>query len=376
MSGERTEDPTERRRQQAREKGQGVGRSHELAQVITLVAGLLAMSALLPGAARRLEDLMRSHIQAIGDGPAVSGMTVLGDAGSAFSMVVSIVLPLGAAVALAGTLGNLAGGGFILSGRAIGVQWARLNPTTGMKRLLDKTALQRLGINVAKLVVLSVVSWQVIGSRIPRLVAMDGQTGGTITGLALNAMYELGVTIAILLAAVALADWILQRRQAAQSLRMTKEEVKQETKEQEGDPHVKGQRKARARQLAFARMMDDVARADVIVVNPIRLAVALKYDPGSMRAPRIVGKGQRLIAARIRDIARANRIPIIEDVPLARALFTRPVGSEVPADLYRAVARILVLVARLRNGSARPAARRRPAPAPGRLPTWFGGAPR
>jgi flagellar biosynthetic protein FlhB len=374
MSGEKTEDPTERRRGEARQKGQGVGRSHELAQVMTLVAGLLALSSLLPGIVVQIERQMRAHVEAIGDGPAISPSSLPADIGAAFGLVVTLVLPLGVAVMIAGIFGSLASGGFMLSTGAIGFRWARLNPMSGLKGIVDKTALTRLGISLAKLVILAAVSWQVISSRVPALVSLDGVTGSEMAGRALNAMFELGIAIAILLALVALADWIIQRRRALQSLRMTKEEVKQEYKESEGDPHIRSQRKARARALAFGRMMEDVARADVVVVNPIRLAVALRYDPKSMRAPTIVGKGQRLMAARIREVARRNNIPIIEDVPLARALFPRPVGAEVPADLYRAVARILVLVAKLRAGTARTGPRR-PAPttAPGRLPSWFEG---
>ena len=376
MSGEKTEAPTERRREDARRKGQGVGRSHELAQVMTLVAGLLAMSALLPGVVGQIEEVMRAHVQAVGDGPSLSAVAVAGDIGDAFQLVVRLVLPLGVAVMFAGVFGSLASGGFIISTKAVSFQWSRMNPASGLKRIVDKTALSRLGLNLAKLAILGVVSWQVISSRVEAMLNMDGQTGGEIAGRALNGMFELGVTIAILLACVALADWIIERRRAMQSIRMTKEEVKQEYKESEGDPHIRAQRKARARALAFGRMMDDVAHADVVVVNPIRLAVALRYDPGTMRAPLIVGKGQRLMAARIREVARRNNIPIIEDVPLARALFSRPVGAAVPADLYRAVARILVLVAKLRAGTARTAPRRRPVTPAGQLPTWFAGTPR
>jgi flagellar biosynthetic protein FlhB len=374
VSGEKTEAPTERRREEARRKGQGVGRSHELAQVMTLVAGLMAMSSLLPGVVGQIEDQLRNHVQAIGDGAAISASSLPADVGAAFQLVVTMVLPLGVAVMIAGVFGSLASGGFMLSTAALGFKFSRLNPGNGLKSIVDKTALTRLGISLAKLAILAVVSWQVISSRVPAMISLDGQTGGQIAGRALNGMFELGVSIAILLAVVALADWIIQRRRALQSLLMTKDEVKQEYKESEGDPHIRAQRKARARALAFGRMMDDVARADVVVVNPIRLAVALRYDPRTMRAPTIVGKGQRLMAARIREVAKRHNIPIIEDVPLARALFPRPVGAEVPADLYRAVARILVLVAKLRAGTARTAPRRPATTVPaGRLPSWFEG---
>jgi flagellar biosynthetic protein FlhB len=293
--------------------------------------------------------------------------------GEAIAQTLGLVLPLGVAVAIAGTAGNLASGGWAMSPGALKPKGSKMNPIAGLKRMVDKSVLQRLGMSLAKLVILLAVSWQVISSRVPDLLALDGQSGSEIATRAFSGIFELGVSIAILLAVVGLADWIIQRRNANNQLKMTKDEVKREGKEQEGDPHIKSQRKARARQLAFARMIDDVARADVVIVNPIRLAVALRYDPSSMRAPTIVAKGQRLMAARIREAARRHRVPIIEDVPLARALFPRPIGAEVPADLYRAVARILVLVAKLRAGSARPATRRRPASPSGALPSWFTG---
>jgi flagellar biosynthetic protein FlhB len=377
MSGERTEQPTERKRERAREQGQGLGRSHELVQIATLATGLLALNALMPGIAGALADSMRTHVEMLGAGATMPPAAIMSDLGDAIGQVVALVLPLGLAVAIAGTAANLASGGWIITTGSMKPKLSKLNPISGMKRLLDKSMFQRLGMSLAKLVILLAVSWQVISSRIPDLLALDGQSGSEIAMRTFSGIFELGISITLLLAVVGLADWIIQRRNASNQLKMTKDEVKREGKEQEGDPHVKGQRKQRARQLAFARMMDDVAHADVVVVNPTHLAVALRYEPGSMRAPMIVGKGQRLMAARIREVARRHRIPIIEDVPLARALYPRPVGAEVPADLYRAVARILVLVARLRAGTARPATRRRPAPVPsGTLPSWFGGGAR
>ena len=372
MSGERTEAPTQRKTEEARRKGQGVGRSHEMAQVFTLVAGLLALQALIPGTVERIAGSMRDHVAIVGQGIHTAPAALVGDIGGAITTTVFIVLPLGFAVMVAGVAGSLASGGFILSIAAVRFDSSKLNPIKGLKRIADKTALTRLGLSLAKLAILGTVSYQVIGGRIPGLLALDGAGGSVIAGRAMSAIFELVVTIALLLAAVALADWIIERRRAASSLRMTRQEVKQEYKEQEGDPQIRAQRRARARQLAFARMMDQVAIADVVVINPIRLAVALKYDPKTMHAPRIVAKGQRLMAARIRELARKHNVPIIEDVPLARALFPRPLGAEVPAHLYKAVARILVLVARIRAGKAQPISRRRPTPTAMRLPTWFG----
>jgi flagellar biosynthetic protein FlhB len=237
-----------------------------------------------------------------------------------------------------------------MSMHAIKFNLSKLNPVSGMGRLVDKKALIRLAIALGKLMLLLMVGWSVLGSRLPALVTMGITDAPTSTSIALGALSTLGMSLTLLLGAVALTDFVIQRRQARSRLRMTRDEVKRENKDQEGDPLIRGQRRRRARQLAFARMMDAVPTADVVVVNPIRLAVALKYDSLTMRAPRIVAKGQRLMAARIRDTAREHGVPIIEDVPLARALFPRAIGTEVPPDLYRAVARILIIVHKARFG--------------------------
>jgi flagellar biosynthetic protein FlhB len=376
MSAERTEAPTPRRLDEARRKGQGVGRSHELAQVFTLTAGLLALSALLPGVGNHIAGLIVDHVDALAQGPLTPTDGLAADVGGSLAGAIGMILPLAAAVALAGVIGSLAGGGFVLSPAAIRFDPSRINLLNGLRRLVDKTMATRLAMSLVKLAILAAVSYQVISNKLPDLLSMDGQGGAVVAGRALSAIFELGVTIAILLATVALGDWIIQRRRAMGSLRMTREEVKRESREQEGDPMIRAQRRQRARRLAFARMIEAVATADVVVTNPTRLAVALKYDPRSMRAPKVVAKGQRLMAARIREVARQHNVPIIEDKPLARALFPRPLGAEVPAHLYKAVARILVLVARIRAGRAQPISRRRPAPSGGKLPTWFEGMAR
>jgi flagellar biosynthesis protein FlhB len=348
MSDQKTEAPTPRRIEQARRRGESVGRSHELSMTLTLGAGILMLTATLPAAASRIGS---SIVAAISDiSTPVAGTNVpLARLGAGISETFATILPLALVVMIAGIAGQLASGGLIVSLGAVRFDSARLNLVTGLRRLADRQALVRLGIAVAKLALLAFVSWQVVGSRVPQLVGLGGATAGAIASAAMSAILELGVTITLLLAGVSLADMIIQRRKAQSALKMTKEEVKRETLDQEGDPLIRGMRRRRARQMAFARMMDAVPTADVIVVNPIRLAVALKYDNATMKAPRIVAKGQRLMAARIRDLAREHNVPIIEGVPLARALFSRPVGSDVPAHLYRAVARILVIVHQARN---------------------------
>jgi flagellar biosynthetic protein FlhB len=379
MAGEKTEAPTPRRREEARAKGQGVGRSSEMTMGLTLGVGLLALSSLLPSVGATLVDQTRNSITNMS--PRASNAEMVAQTGGALLTVLTLVLPLACLVMVAGVAANLVSGGLVLSPKAIRFDMNRINPLAGMKRLADRQALVRLGIAAAKLAILATISWEVVGSRVPSIVDSQGSSAPAIVGTCLSAIFQLGLTITILLAVVALVDFVVQRRKAQQSIKMSKEDVKQEYKEQEGDPLVRGARRRRARQMAFARMMDAVPTADVVVTNPTTLAVALKYDSLTMRAPKIVAKGQRLMADRIKQIARENRIPIMEDKPLARALFPRPIGSEVPSHLYRAVARLLVLVHQARFSAAARAAERnrdRQNWAPGQAgaaPTGFGAQP-
>lgn len=371
MSGQRTEAPTTRRRDEARQRGQSVGRSHELAMVATLGVGLLALASLLPGVIASLSASTTHAIYQSGD-RGLGGAQMVGSLGSGIAQLLTLVLPLALLILVAGVAANLVSGGLVFSIKSVRFDPSRLNPISGLRRIVDRQALVRLAIASTKLGLLVVISWQIIGSRVPSLVALEGATTAKITAIALGVIYQLGLSITILLAVVALADAIIQRRRASGALKMTKDEVKREHRESEGDPLLQAQRRRRARQMAFARMMDAVPTADVVVTNPIHLAVALKYDSLTMRAPKIVAKGQRLMAARIKETARANGVPIIEDVPLARALYPRPLGGEVPPHLYRAVAHILIVVQQARFGIRRErSAQPHPSSAPSFLPTIF-----
>jgi flagellar biosynthesis protein FlhB len=347
---EKTEAPTPRRREEARAKGQGVGRSWELSMGMSLGVGMLALSTLLPGVAATLTSQTQRAI--VDMSPDTTTAELLAQTGGALLTVLALTLPLALLVMIAGVSGNLVSGGLVFSPKAIRFDMSRVNPLSGLKRMVDRQAMVRLGLASAKLAILAVISWQVVGSRVGSIIDAQGSSASVIAGTCLSAVFQLGLTITILLAVVALTDFVVQRRKAQASIRMSKQEVRQEYRESEGDPQIRGARRRRARQMAFARMMDAVPTSDVIVTNPTTLAVALKYDSLTMKAPRIVAKGQRLMAERIKEIAREHHVPIIEDKPLARALFPRPIGSEVPAHLYRAVARLLVLVHQARFSAA------------------------
>ena len=347
---------------------------------LTLGVGTLALGSLLPGVASTLTTLTRKSITEMN--PNASSAEMLNQTGGALFTTLTLILPLALLIMIAGVAGNIVSGGLVFSFKAIRFDMSRINPLAGAKRLLDKQALVRLGLSSAKLAILALISWQVVGSRVPGMVATEGSSAADIAAGCLSAVFQLGLTITILLAVVALTDFVVQRRKAANSIKMTKDEVKQEYRESEGDPQIRGARRRRARQMAFQRMMDAIPTADVVVTNPTTLAVVLKYDSLTMKAPRIVAKGQRLMADRIKLLAREHNVPIVEDKPLARALFPRPIGAEVPAHLYRAVAKLLVLVhqARFNRGAYRGAAPAgnagawAPGRARGASPWWNGSA--
>jgi flagellar biosynthesis protein FlhB len=348
MSDNRNEAPTQRRIQESRRRGDPVGRSHEFVMAATLGASVLALSNVLPGAAASLSDSIRRAIVSVGD-PTPRGAALVGLVGDGIGQALAIVLPIGFAVAAVGVVTNLAAGGFIVSGASVRFDPSRLNAIKGLKRIADRSMLTRLAIAVAKLAVLAVLCWEVLGTRIIALITHGGSSVASISADALHALFGLGIGLTILLGAIAVVDFMIQRRRALGNLKMSRDEVRREYKESEGDPLIRSQRRARARQLAFARMMDAIPTADVIVVNPTEIAIALRYDSLTMRAPRIVAKGRRLMAARIREAGERHGVPILQDKPLARALYGRPLGSEVPPHLYKAVARILILVHRART---------------------------
>lgn len=352
MSEERTEQPTDKRRHEARSKGEGVGRSQELAMGITLGVAVMALPAMLPAMANVLAAQLRVALIEMGDGR-VPDAHLMNRTGEGFGKLVELILPLSLLLTTAGVVAYLVAGGFVLSIGSLAFRPARLNPIAGLKRIMDKQAMIRLALAMVKLVLLLAIGWFVLADHVPGLLLLGGVEVSVTMATALNAIQDMGLTMVIFLGMVALIDFVVQRRKAQGQLKMSKDAVRREAKDSEGDPLIRAMRRRRAREMANARMMTAVETADVVIVNPIHLAVALKYDSLTMRAPRIVAKGQRLMAARIREVALKHRVAIVQDVPLARALFGRPIGAEVPPQLYRAVAGILVVVNQARFGRTR-----------------------
>ncbi|MFN9805246.1 MAG: flagellar biosynthesis protein FlhB [Betaproteobacteria bacterium] len=344
---ERTLEPTAKRLEDARREGQ-VPRSRDLAHLILLGASaglLVALSGPLMSACQRVLTRGLSFDANVLADPAQ--MTVrLGELSIAALLAVA---PMLLVMLLAAIAGPLVIGGFIFSGSLVAPKFSRIDPLQGFKRLLSATALVELAKVLIVSVLLAVVGGWYVHSHLDEFasLALEALPAGLshLGWMAATAFALLVATLAFT-SAIDVPYQIFQHRS---KLKMSLQEVKQEAKESEGDPHVKGRIRQQQREMARKRMMAAVPKADVVVTNPTHFAVALKYLEGRHRAPVVVAKGADEVAARIRELAREANVPQLEAPPLARALYKHAeLGEEIPAALYGAVAQVLAWVFQLR----------------------------
>jgi flagellar biosynthetic protein FlhB len=344
-SDDKTETPTERRRVEAREKG-NVAKSSDLTAAALMLAAAATVLSLAPPMGRSLAELMVA---------ALSGVRVRIDQGWALrvggeliGLVGSVVLPILLLAGLVSLGSNLAQVGFLLSPDAVQPKWARISPMAGLKRIISVRALAKLGVSLGKLVVLSAITALIVWWSLPEFVRLTGAEAGGIAVLIHEATARLAFALAAALLALALLDFGFQKWKHEQELMMTKQEVRDEMKNMEGDPHIRHRRREAHRKLAQSRELQSVKKADVVVTNPTHYAVALKYDPATMAAPTVVAKGVDELALQIRRIAADHDVPILERPELARTLYaTVKVGRSIPADLYEAFVEIMAYVYRI-----------------------------
>ncbi|KRC52632.1 MULTISPECIES: flagellar biosynthesis protein FlhB [unclassified Nocardioides] len=340
---EKTEKPTPKRKKQARKDGQ-VPRTPELGSWLGLFMVTLAMGPLLDHEGDALRTMLTTHLRAAQDPSVPLALSLLGDA--ARHVFLTLVL-LGSMALVVGVVSALAQGGFYLSPKLAKPDPKKLNPIQGAKRAFGMHALWE-GVKVlVKSSVVALIAWGAIRSIMPLvggLLPIDN-----VIAHATAEVSHLLMTVSVAGLAMAAADYAMMRRKIGKQIRMSHSEIKQEHKQAEGDPMVKSA--IRSRQLAAARnrMFADVGTADVLLVNPTHVAVALRYDP-ERGAPRVVARGAGAIAAKIRERAAEERVPLVQDVPLARALYRHcQVGQEIPRELWAAVAQVLAFVLSRRN---------------------------
>ena len=351
MSQEKTEKATPKKREDARKKGQ-IARGAELPAALSFLAGIIALNILGADIFRRVGQLIRDAAGYIRDGHPITlpdaHSMVLSAGGALALMVVPIVL-----IAFASSMaGNFAQGGLSLTGEALKPKADRFNPANNIKRIFGLDSVVNLAKSLVKILLVGAVAYTVIGPVIETSPTLVNVPVGALVVTLAETLYTLALRCGLVLLALAAADYGYAWYKHEKSLRMSKQEIRDEYKEQEGDPLVKSQRRRAARALTQRRSIAEVPTASVVVTNPTHFAVALRFDRDKDAAPVVVAKGADHVAAKIREIARENDVPLVENPPLARALFrTVEPNQMIPAEFFSAVAEVLAFVFRQRDGS-------------------------
>ncbi len=345
---DKTEEPSAQRLEDFREEGQ-VAQSRELTSLFVLLAALAVMYGMGPAMASDFMNFMRRMFfeAAVTELTAERAAMLLK---LCLAESAKIVLPIAAAGFVAGVAGSVVQFGFLFSWAPLEPKFERINPLSGLQRVVSLSSLMEGLKSVLKLVAVITITYfllkkEIVGS--PGVMDMDSSQ---FISYMSSTAFRLVSGVCIGLFVVAALDFAYQKFRYRKSLMMTKQEVKQEHKQREGDPLLKARVRSLQREMARKRMMQEVPKADVIVTNPTHIAVALRYDGEKMAAPRVVAKGADLVAQRIKELARKNGVPLVENVPLARALHKSvKVGGVVPRNLYQAVAEVLAYVYRLKG---------------------------
>lgn len=354
---EKTEPASQRRLEQAREEGD-VPRSRELATCTVLLAAGAGLWISGDTMVRQLNQLLASGM-AFDRAQVFDFNLLLTRLGNDLVDVMIAFAPLAGILLLVALASPALIGGWLFSSKALQPNFGRLNPLKGLGNMVSKHALVELIKAIAKAGLVGLVSWMVISRQIEPMLGLAVEPVKTGSAHLANLLLVGFIVIVCSLAAIALIDAPYQMWHYANKLKMTREEVRQEAKEAEGDPHVKARIRQLQREMAKRRMMTEIPKADVVVTNPTHFAVALKYTEGKMRAPTVIAKGADDVAAKIREIAAEHNVPLLEAPPLARALYKHTdLGDEIPATLYTAVAEVLAYVFQLRaykaNGGFQP----------------------
>lgn len=345
---EKTEQATPKRRDEARRKGQ-TAKSQELNSAVVLLAALASLYVLGGMLFNNLAGFTASTISQsyTYDFSAMSVRThVIGWARVFFGTVGPVLLVVGVAAFVV----SISQVGFVLNEEALNFKPNRLDPIQGAKRIVSTRSLVELFKGILKITIVGVISYWVISPEMSRIALLVDSNVVDIFKYTGTMVFKVGIYTALALLVMAILDYVYQRYEFNKSIRMTKQEVKEENKQTEGDPQVRMRIRSLQRENARRRMMDEVPEADVVITNPTHYAVALKYDLDTMAAPMVVAKGKNLIAQKIKEIARESGVPMVENKPLAQALFKSvEVGQGIPEDLYRAVAEVLAYVFRLKG---------------------------
>jgi len=346
---EKTEVPTEKKRRESREEGQ-VAFSKELSSAALLAGIVLTLVATSPVILDAMRQLMSQIFRDLAQSEELSIDTIFTLSEEILSIILLAFAPFAAVIIFVGIFSSVLQVGVLITFKAIAPKFNKISPLTGLKRLFSSQALADFLKSMAKLIIVGFVGYLTYIDKITELNGLSVSTPEFILKYNFTVVAEVAGKIVLALVAIAIFDYFYQRWHHEQQLMMTKQEVKDETKQTEGDPQLKARIRQIQREMSNARMMQEVPKADAVIVNPTHFSVAILYDRDVMTAPEVIAKGADHLALRMRTVARENNVPILERPELARDLYANvEIGDDIPERFYKAIAEILAFVYRLRK---------------------------
>ncbi|MBC8257577.1 MAG: flagellar biosynthesis protein FlhB [SAR324 cluster bacterium] len=346
---EKTEAPTEKKRRESREEGQ-VAFSKELSSAALLAGIVLTLVATSPAILAALRKLMSQIFMEMSQAEELTIDSLYILSGEIFSTILPAFAPFAAMIIFIGIFSSVLQVGVRITFKALAPKFNKISPLTGLKRLFSSQSLADFLKSMAKLVIVGFVGYLTYMDKITELNGLSVSSPLAILEYNFTVVAEVAGKIVLALFAIAVFDYFYQRWHHEQQLMMTKQEVKEETKQTEGDPQLKARIRQIQREMSNARMMQEVPKADTLIVNPTHFSVAILYDREVMTAPEVTAKGADHLALRMRTVALENNVPILERPELARDLYANvEIGEDIPERFYKAIAEILAFVYRLRK---------------------------
>ena len=346
---EKTEVPTEKKRRESREEGQ-VAFSKELSSAALLAGIVLTLVATSPIILDAMRELMSQIFRDLAQRKELSIDSIFTLSGEILSIILPAFAPFAAVIIFAGIFASVLQVGVMITFKAVAPKFNKISPLTGLKRLFSSQSLADFLKSMAKLIIVGFVGYLTYIDKITELNGLSVSSPESILIYNFTVVAEVAGKIVLALVAIAIFDYFYQRWHHEQQLMMTKQEVKDETKQTEGDPQLKARIRQIQREMSNARMMQEVPKADAVIVNPTHFSVAILYDRDVMSAPEVIAKGADHLALRMRTVARENNVPILERPELARDLYANvEIGDDIPERFYKAIAEILAFVYRLRK---------------------------
>lgn len=347
---EKTEKPTPKRREEAREKGE-VAKSRELPSVAVLLTAMVILALSGSHLYAQIQKIMRGALSL----PLTGDLSLTDFMAFAQEMMMLFILsmiPLFSGIVIAALLSNIVQVGFMLSPELIKPKLSKLDPMKGVQRLFSRQSFMELFKTISKLGIVGTVAYLALIGEMRHLISVADTDPNAIFMYILITLFKISIKCTAVILLLAIMDYAFQRWEFEKRIKMSRKEIKDEFKRTEGDPLIKSRIRSIQMQMARRRMMQDVPKADVVITNPTHLAVALSYDSSLMHAPKVLAKGAGDIAKKIKDVAEKHQIPIVENKELARNLYKLvDVGREIPSALYHAVAEVLAYIYKLKGRS-------------------------